>query len=200
MNTPKVLVVASVGALACSTAMGANVLQNPGFEDGLTSWSGGGAIRHADPAPHEGASYLFGGAVLSFHAYQLVTASTMEVSEADIDAGLVEITFGGWQAGWNGQNDEGRIEVQFLDAAGGLIAASDLGWFHSNHTWVEKSGVAMAPPGTRSVAYGFSGHRLDGSNCDAYLDDAYLIPRVVPTGPTLAVLAVFGIGAMRRRR
>ncbi|MCC6971017.1 MAG: hypothetical protein IT434_12435 [Phycisphaerales bacterium] len=199
MNAKSVLVVVSMGALACASASATNVLVNPGFEDGLTSWSGGGAIRGGDPTPHGGLAYLFGGAVSSFYTYQMLTPATMGVSEADIDAGLVEIDFGGWQAGWGTQRDEGKIEIKFLDQASATLATMDLGWFHSNHTWTERSGVTVAPAGTRFVEFGFYGLRHDGSNCDAYLDDAFVIPQILPSGSTLAMFAL-AIGAARRRR
>ena len=82
MIAKSVLVVASVGALACSAAMGANVLQNPGFEEGLSWWSGGGVIRGGDPTPHGGLAYLFGGAVSSYYTHQMLTPATMGVTEA----------------------------------------------------------------------------------------------------------------------
>ena len=199
MIAKSVLVVASVGALACSAAMGANVLQNPGFEEGLSWWSGGGVIRGGDPTPHGGLAYLFGGAVSSYYTHQMLTPATMGVTEAEIDGGWVEVNFGGWQAGWGTQRDQGMIELQFFDASSATLGTVDLGWFFSDRTWFEMSGTTMTPPGTRSVIYGFHGQRYDGGNCDAYLDDAYLIPRVVPSGSALSAIAVFGIGAMRRR-
>lgn len=199
MNAKSVLVAVSMGALACASASATNVLLNPGFEDGLNSWSGGGAIRGGDPTPHGGLAYLFGGAVSSYYTYQMLTPATMGVSEADIDGGWVEINFGGWQAGWGSQRDQGMIEIQFIDATSVVLGTVDLGWFFSDNEWFHMSGTAMTPPGTRSMIYGFHGKRYDGSNCDAYLDDAYLIPRVVPGGSALAMFAI-ALAAVRRRR
>lgn len=135
----------------------------------------------------------------SYFTYQMLTPATMGVTEAEIDGGWVEVYFGGWQSGWGSQRDEGMIEVQFLDASSVVLGSVDLGWFFSNHTWFELSGTTMTPPGTRSVVYGFHGKRHDGSNCDSYLDDAFLIPRVVPSGSALAMFAM-ALGAARRRR
>ena len=86
-----------------------------------------------------------------------------------------------------------------LDGSLSQIGSSSLPSFFSNHTWVEQSGTAAIPTGTRHIEYHFLGDRDAGSNNDAFLDNAYL---TVPDGGSsfaLFGLALAGLGVSRRR-
>ena len=98
----------------------------------------------------------------------------------EVDAGLVEAAYGGWQAGWRTQRDQGQISLHFLDVNESEIGVTELPFFFSNHTWVEQAGQAAVPPGTRAMRFQFEGVRLDGSNNDAFLDAAYLRLSLIP--------------------
>lgn len=196
---------ASVTALTVTTwaaaALGQNVLRNPGFEDGLTSWSGTGGVRTGDPVPHGGLRYFFGGiGVNEAYAFQTLDLAAIGVTPAQVDSGFVELLYGGWQAGWQTQTDSGRIELAFLNESMTVISRVDLGWYYSNHTWAELSDSVIAPTGTRAVEYGFRAHRFQGNNNDGYLDDAYLIPSIVPAPGGLVVACIAGVALAGRRR
>ncbi|WP_372682051.1 LamG-like jellyroll fold domain-containing protein, partial [Desulfosarcina sp.] len=154
-------------------------LANPGFESDLADWtSNGAAIRIADPSPHGGAKYLMGGlsTVASSYTYQtidLIAEGYFTASE--IDQGQFTVNYGGWQAGYGTQTDEGMVEIILRDGSNNEIARHDLGWFTSNNTWVLKKGTVLLPPGTRYITYGFYALRYIGSNNDGYLDDSFLI-------------------------
>ena len=172
----RVMIATTALLLLCRTA-GANLLNNPGFEDKLSDWSstGNAAIRTGDPAPHEGLNYVFGDTTERYTVWQDVRLSDHGYSDDRIDSGNLDAHYGGWQAGWNTQTDEGQISIRFLDEALAEIDRDELPFFHSNHTWVEQSAVAGIPAGTRWIRYHFEGVRHQGSNNDAYLDEAYVV-------------------------
>jgi len=155
----------------------ANVLQNPGFEDSLVHWTTDhGTLRTDSPAPHSGAAYLFGASNGSARSYtwQSVGIDAFLMNETFVDAGKARIHYGGWQSGWQTQQDRGKIEVRFLDHEGIQLSLTDLGWFYSNSTWFERRGALSLPVGTRSIVFGFHAERVEGTNTDGYLDDAFL--------------------------
>jgi len=96
----------------------------------------------------------------------------------DLDAGSLEVHFGGWEAGFGTQTHQGKIAIIVTDGTNELVR-SDLGWFYSNHIWVLKEGAVPLPHGARFIAYGFYTQRFEGYNNDAYLDDAFLQLRKV---------------------
>lgn len=161
-------------------ANAANLLANSGFEDGLNNWTttGNATIRMSDPLAHQGTNYVYGVSTPLFTAAQTIGLLGVGVSEAQIDSGGLFASFGGWQSGWHDQTDHGTISIHFLDAAGAEISASSLSSFYSDNTWVEQSGTALVPVGTRSITYQFIGESDEGDNDDGYLDDADL--EIVP--------------------
>ncbi|MCP4994323.1 MAG: DUF2341 domain-containing protein, partial [Gammaproteobacteria bacterium] len=153
-----------------------NLLQNSGFESGLDNWQTDNAtIRTTNPNPHGATAYLYGGpdTALSY-TYQTVDLVTLGYDVTAIDQGKYKVLYGGWQSGYQDQKDIGTIEVKFLDASQSIIATDSLGSFYSNSIWVEKKNELLIPAGTRSIIYGFQAERVEGSNNDGYLDDAYL--------------------------
>lgn len=199
------LLLLALGALQ-STAQAANLLVNPGFEADYTGWvtTGGPDLRSANPAPFEGTKYAFAIANAHFTLQQDVDLLAAGFLAADIDGGTLLARFGGWQAGFETQTDEGQIRLYFLDGSDNELGLESLPYFHSNMTWTEQSGSAMLLPGTRSLRFFFDGVRHDGSNNDAYLDAAYLevAPVPLPAGLPLALsaLASLGLVAGRARR
>jgi hypothetical protein len=107
-------------------------------------------------------------------SYQTVDLVVKGISQEDIDSGELTARFGGWQSGWETQEDRGKIEITFSNDSSNL-GSFDLGWFTSNHTWTLKEDTVAIPPGTRFVTYYFYSERFEGSHCDGYLDDAFLI-------------------------
>ena len=158
----------------------ANVLLNPGFEAGLSNWitTGNAAIRMSNPPPYEGSNYIFGISTSHYTVWQDVLLAAHGISDTEIDSGMLEAEYGGWQAGWQTQKDQGQISIVFLDDTTNEFSRAQLPFFYSNHTWVEQYGVTNIPIGTRKIRYHFDGVRKEGSNNDAYLDAAFLI--VVP--------------------
>jgi hypothetical protein len=180
--------------LAFSVSTNANMLLNPGFEAGvLTSWQslGNASIRTADPLAYEGQNYIYGESTALFRIWQDVNLADQGVSLTDIDAGVLDLEFGGWQSGCNSQTDNGQIVIHLLDANMTEIGIDSLPSFFSNHTWVEQSATTALLENTRFVRYEFIGTRTGGSNNDAYLDAAFL--NVAPV-PIPAAFLLFGSG------
>lgn len=154
----------------------ANLLLNSGFELGLTNWSniGGASIRTSDPAAYEGTNYIFGENTALFSVWQEVNLTNGGLTTGQIDAGNLDVEFGGWQSGWDTQSDSGQISIYFFNDLNNEIGKTQLSSFFSNKTWEEQFGVTNLLSGTRSIRYEFVGTRDQGFNNDAYLDAAYL--------------------------
>ncbi len=153
-----------------------DLLLNPGFESGLANWTtlmGTPALRPADPLPFEGTQYLYGNNTAVFAVSQDVDLVASGVSATNIDAGLLWVDYGGYQAGW-GDGDFGVISVQFLNGAMAEVGSDALSSFTSDHQWLGREATVVLPPGTRTIRYTFTGTRESGSNDDAYLDAAFL--------------------------
>lgn len=158
--------------------LGVNLLVNPGFEDQLNYWiTDNGAIRNGDPSPHSGSNYLFGaknGASKS-HTYQQIDLLAVGFDTHQLDNELLTVSYGGYQAGWHTQIDQGLISIEFLDGDMEIIEAGNLGWHWSNNTWILVEETVAIPIGTRHIIYTFDAQRYEGSNNDAYLDDAFVL-------------------------
>jgi hypothetical protein len=156
-------------------------LENPGFENisngHINSWiTDGASVRHSDPRPYKGKNYLIGSINNKklTHTYQVVDLLKNGYSAKDLDSGNMLIKYGGYQSGWKTQKDYGVIEVICQDANHKEISRDNTKGFYSNHKWVKRYSLIWIPKGTRYVKYIFIAHRLQGSNNDAYLDEAFL--------------------------
>lgn len=188
MKSPLIAILPLFGTLMLQ-AQPPNLLQNAGFENGLTNWTatGNASIRTDNPPPHEGLNYVFGLSTALFTVSQVVDLEAAGIGATLIDSGEMLAFYGGFQAGWNTQTDNGTISIRFLNAASGEIGSASLASFYSNHTWRKQVGVALIPTGTRSILFHFRGTRTEGSNNDAYLDSAFL--QVNPT-PAISLLTL----------
>ncbi|MCI5127654.1 MAG: hypothetical protein D3907_03945 [Candidatus Electrothrix sp. AUS3] len=108
------------------------------------------------------------------HSYQVVDLAAKGFTVENIDSGALTARFGGWQSGFETQEDRGKIEITFSNGSSDL-GSFDLGWFYSNHTWTLKENTVAVPTGTRFVTYHFYSERTEGNHNDGYLDDAFLI-------------------------
>lgn len=153
-----------------------NLLHNSGFESGIAEWTtDNGVIRNHDPAPHTGSYYLFGannGSDTSY-TYQIIGLIDAGFTPTELDSTPLEVHFGGYQSGWDTQHDSGKIEIIVTDGTNELTRA-DSGWFYSNHTWILREGTIDLPTGARFITFGFHADKKDGSDTDAFLDDAFL--------------------------
>lgn len=204
MNLKLITLMAS--ALALSTTVQANLIQNGSFEDGLVNWqtSGNAAVGTVNPSSYDGVNYLFGSNTPLFSASQDLDLLSLGFFATEIDTGDFKIDFGGWQSGFQTQQDSGQISIYLFDDLMNEIGSASLPSFFSNLTWVEQSGITSLLAGSRFVRYEFVGTRTDGLNNDAYLDAAYLdittsaVP--VPAAAWLFGSGLLGLVAMARRK
>jgi hypothetical protein len=187
MKTTFIFAIIVLSALLSKATAANNLLENFGFEDGLNSWisTGNAAIRTSDPFPYEGVNYLFGLNTALFSVSQDVNLRAKGLLPCIIDTEDLVAVYGGFQAGWHDQTDRGTISITFLNENLNSIGGDSLPSFFSNQTWVEQSGAASIPAGTRWIRYHFLGERRNGYNSDAFLDAAYInvVPEPLPFHP-----------------
>ncbi len=150
---------------------------NLGFENGdLSGWSFSGAgisVRTATPngnAPQEG-TYLVDAGDNAFSSMW----RTLNVSKAIyglVDAGLVSCTgFSCYHETYDIQVDQGRLFMEFRNAAGAVISTSTTPYLHPN-TWLLRTIAGeVLPAGTRSIRWGVNSDRIEGSVNDNYWDN-----------------------------
>jgi hypothetical protein len=188
-----------------SYSVHANLLTNPGFEDGLNNWANyedRAAIRHNNPTAHGGTSYVYGPNTPSYSVWQRLELDDLGFTDSEIDAGNLQVTYGGWQSGFSTQTDYGEISLTFIDGNEDKYVADTLPNFYSNHTWVEQTGTRNIDAGTRAVLIQFRGFRNQGSNNDAFFDDAHLTISTIPVPSAffLFISAFFGLSVMAKRK
>jgi len=202
MTTPVLRLLCGLFAAGVAPyATAANLLQNAGFESGLAGWttSGNAAIRSANPPAFEGNNYVFGASTPLYSVSQVVDLLAAGVNANDIDAGTLNLVFGGYQAGFSTQTDAGQITVRLLDASSAPLSAVSTPSFFSNAIWIEQRSTTSLLPGTRHVSFEFVGTRTAGSNNDAYLDAAFVEVQPVPLPAALPML-LGGLGLLATRR
>ncbi len=195
--------------LAAADPLDVNLLDNPGFEQDLNHWlyaSGHATIRTASPPAHAGGKYLMAGhaGLGDTTTWQTIRLLAEGFSSTLLDAGTHTVAFGGWQSGWNTQQDAGSIKLQMLDGTGAELGSAQTDFFTSNHTWTLREDSIALAAGTRFLRYSFIGRHAEGGNLDAYLDAAYVHVTASPV-PEPASLALMGLGlagfaAHRRQR
>ncbi len=155
-----------------------NLLASPGFEAGTGDWTTNLAAgtRSADPAPQEGSAYFYAGDVTEGFAEQTMDLVAAGLAEADLDAGRVHVSFGGWlRSAAENPADAGRIELTFRDDGGSAIgSAVVLAGDNGSGEWQLLEDLVACPSGTRSVRYRFVATRNEEPGNNAYLDGAFV--------------------------
>lgn len=156
-----------------------NLLLNPGGENGVTHWIqvtgtieslGSGECNGTNP--HSGNKYLAVGGLCDgsetsySEYYQMINIST---SATEIDAGSVEVEYGGYFSNFGG-SDRPAMHLVFLNSAGTEISStSDLTTLNSNWTLLENT--ELIPVNTRRIKVVITGTRNAGTDNDSYFDD-----------------------------
>lgn len=185
--------------------VGMNLLSNSSGESDLMNWTivEGFDWQATDRTdwhfPRTGSHYFTSGRTVQGQIAQMIDVSFLAV---EIDSGTVLGRAGG-NLGGDGQ-DQGRICVQYLDAAGNLLATDDSGWIAGpgGKEWVtvvvpDEVGL-LIPAGTRSVRFGFLTQRLTGEECEAFGDDfvwEYSLAEVGNTAPAVPSARASGTAA-----
>ncbi|HTW68745.1 MAG TPA: right-handed parallel beta-helix repeat-containing protein, partial [Acetobacteraceae bacterium] len=163
--------------------IGANYLINPGFQDGLASWttSPGSVAAYAGeetgyPTPFTGANYYAAGAVQQGTASQTVNLLSVGLTAAEIDSGTLNLVFGGRVISANAfPADQGSITVTMYDANNNVLGTVTVQAPNTTTRWALVGGTTALIAGTRSVTYTFTATRQPGETYDeSFLDDAFL--------------------------
>lgn len=158
------------------------LLQNPGFENGLAPWGveyGSCMVAvapFADADPHGGTAFLHGGtegAVTSCRAYQDVNVLAFAL---ETDYLAVSVQASSWLRNWfnvNNFDDQILLRVRYLDGQGTelssirtLVAGDD--------QWLLREATGLLPFGTRTLRVELEARFRRGADNDGMADDASL--------------------------
>ncbi|MEY3231156.1 MAG: Bifunctional hemolysin/adenylate cyclase precursor, partial [Planctomycetota bacterium] len=158
-----------------------NLLQNPSFESGLSSWTVnlGSSVRTASPAPHAGSGYFQAGNDAAGFAEQTINLLSAGYSPVVLDSQDLVLVFGGRiRSAAESPADRGQFIVRFLDGGGSELSFQSLPASNVSDRWELLGSRVAIPSGARSVVYRFVASRESGSTTDSYLDAgfAYVMP------------------------
>ena len=173
------------GPQSAVPGIGANYLSNPGFESGLDGWTsspgsaaGSSGQQTGYPAAFTGGSYYVPGAVQQGFVTQTVKLLNSGLSASQIDAGGLNLVFGGRVISANSfPPDQGQITITLLAADDKTVLGSTTVQAPNiTDRWALVGGTTALLAGTRYVQYTFTateqtgGEAYDGS----FLDDAFV--------------------------
>jgi hypothetical protein len=200
------LAVAADGRPLAPQEVTANLLQNPGAENGPAaggeelvkpvSWettSNFTAIRYTasgSPPSVGGNNYFAGGPGTALStATQRVDVSAYATP---IDAGTTKATLSAHLGGFAGQEDAATVRARFLGAAGTLgteisIGPVPLAERMGQSLLLPKTGTSTVPAGTRTIEVVMTATRAAGIYNDGYFDNISLVldTNQAPTAPPL---------------
>jgi hypothetical protein len=150
-------------------------LTNPGAETGdTTGWTndtGSLAVRSANPSPHSGSYYFYGGANLETKASQEVDLVADGVSTIDIDNGILTFVVSWYQTTYSG-SDKAEIQIRFKDSSKIEIQTDSAGLTANTvQSWELRTFAPQIPANTRYIDIIMHMYRYAGTNNDGYIDD-----------------------------
>ncbi len=157
-----------------------NLLINPGAEADLSGWTPTIGVSEALTAgecdgidPHTGDKYFAVGGVCTDGPYaeceQLVN---LTIYADSIDAGVLEINWGGYLSNWGGQ-DEPAMKLYFMDESSTVIDSTET-VSSLIAAWTLYDQWNAIPVGTRIISLTLIGTRNAGADNDSYFDDLFL--------------------------
>ncbi|MCI4442116.1 MAG: metallophosphoesterase [Lentimicrobium sp.] len=175
------------------SGVSANLLLNPGAENGLTGWTTlEGSVEALTNgqcggiAPHSGLKYFAVGGICVDTAVgrcsQTINVSSYATS---IDGGNLQANFGGYLRDWEGL-DVPQFRIVFLNESGIEIGSSN--WLSTiNTSWTELTQWVSIPVLTRMITFELKGIRNNGSDNDSYIDDLFLTIGTQPVDCNLSL-------------
>lgn len=158
-----------------ATGISANLLTNPGGEDGgapPSGWTNIGAgnwLADNWVMPYEDAAYISAYDGPNNQEFQLSQEVPVGTWASTIDAGAMRFSFEGWVATLSDGNDGHRIRVRYRDSEDDLIDTWESGW-GTGGMWAQRSHERLAPVGTRTVEVELACRKFANFYCDAYFD------------------------------
>jgi hypothetical protein len=152
-------------------------------------WSTPGWMSPSDPGPPDrGNNYFAGGFTPISIAVQIIDLSA---HAAVIDKGIMNFDLHGWLGGWDAQNDNAVVDVDWKDAAGMNLGVHSIGPVLASHRnnatgLLERSLIDSIPISTRSAHVYIILTRTDQTYNDGYADNVSL-ELIPPLEPILTV-------------
>jgi len=162
-----------------------NLLQNAGFENGLSDWTTNteATTETADPNPFEEQSYFTVGESSTGTANQVIDLVQAGYSTAQLDSLKFSITFGGRirSAGFTGNYgqdqfvpDRGQVSLSFIDDSQQVISTVTVEAENATDRWELVGDRELIPTGTRKVEFSFFAASDDSSDAESFLDHAFV--------------------------
>ena len=179
----------SVGAAfeTAPSALGDNLLVNPGAEEETTGWTPRvGTIESLTAGqcnagnPHTGDRFFAVGGVCEGEADLGEAFQSVDVSSHRdaIDAARATAHYGGYFSDFGG-NDVPAAFLIFRDANGFEVSRAPT-LSSATTTWTEVADAILVPETTATIEYVMTGTRNAGTDNDSYLDDLSLHLEVIP--------------------
>ena len=152
-------------------------------------WSTPGWMSPSDPGPtNRGSNYFAGGFTPLSTAEQIIDLSS---NAAVIDSGTVTFLLNGWLGGWDAQDDNAQVFVDWQDAGGVTLGSNSIGPVLASHRnnqtgLLERIEVDDVPSMTRSAKVRIVLTRTDQTYNDGYADNVVLA-LFIPPSPILTV-------------
>jgi hypothetical protein len=158
----------------------ANLLQNPGAENGTDYWMVHEGYLESLEAyecdgvePHSGEYYFSVGGICNSAGYSEASQSIDVIEYADcINEGLTQAHFGGYLSNWGG-SDHPEMQMIFLDESHNEIESSPILDTY-NSSWTFLSNSQLMPEETAYIQILLMGTRYAGNDNDSYFDDLFV--------------------------
>jgi len=163
-----------------TSSMSANLLENPGAEQGLSSWVVDEGVCESMLAgdcsgttPFSDDYYFCVGGLCTESAVAIMHQDIDVTSYTDsIDLGVLNVSFGAMMSDWSGA-DVPEMRLLFLTLGGTQIGATDYyAGPYVNWTLVEEN--LTIPTLTRVIRCELKGTRNEGTDNDSYFDDVFV--------------------------
>jgi hypothetical protein len=144
-------------------------------------YGGGGAPDFFTFPPTSESQRIHGGKNFFAGGFQAATSKATQAVDASraatlVDAGRVTATLSAWLSGFLSQPDPGTVEADFMGERGSVLGSVAIGPVTPDERdrdfkFVQKSGEAPVPPGTRTVRVTMTAVQQEGTYADAYFDN-----------------------------
>ncbi len=171
-----------------ASTVSANLISNPGAENGMTNWTiAEGTVEALTNgqcggiAPFSGAKYFAVGGICNGTETAVGRCvQNIDVSSyaTNIDTGNLQANFGAAMRDWESL-DIPQIKIYFKNSSGTTISASNTISTNSS-SWVSLNNWVTIPALTRTVTFELKGVRNNGTDNDSYIDDVFFVVGTQP--------------------
>lgn len=145
----------------------------------LYASSSGGSLALTDPGPSDRGNNYFTGGV---NSAQSSITQTIDISAASalLSQGNIQFTLSAWLGGWESQDDNARLSIQFVSASGQVLSTASVGPVlaaerHNATGLIQHSTAGKVPGSTVKVLVTLTITREAGGYNDGSADDLSLM-------------------------